>query len=325
MALANENDRFWRRRSNFVIADIARRLEIYRKGHFLEPATEPYLPGESLLPQQDPKAQTFVQQPDGRIAPAPRDPSRRLLEDESQRMQYANLRRAIADLRALGVNELGARLGLLSAEAEAALPEEIADADPERLWPCCNRLRRVLRKHEAVASSKDYSPDRLDGGVAEDLGEVVESFNIAVIGQPLLADKDKAARGPRDERDETTALARIAPVILVIGNNNAITTAEASPIIQGAVEDATAEGDDVVTRAGREEGKRVSESFLAKCLSSLRWAAEKAGGGTLEGVGSKMGEIMVENREIIVGFVAVAWPLCKDAVSSLLEIASHLL
>jgi hypothetical protein len=117
----------------------------------------------------------------GRIDLVPDPPAN---TDEKQTELYSELRRKTRELSGLSHNQLGDLSAPIDIFGEA-LPENIEAVSIIRLWSRGNTLRRRLDAHEiAVGSAEPSDPARLTLSVAGRLRDLVETFNVFIVGEP---------------------------------------------------------------------------------------------------------------------------------------------
>ncbi len=177
------------------------------------PATEDDLALINALPQQITTATQFIMSGDGRIDLLPDPPDQTVIADAAQREQYGEVRTKALALSGIGHNQLGDLSDPVSKFLSVA-PEQIEQISIRRLWSRGNTLRRRLAAHDIAASSGDVSdPARLPPLVAESLRDLVETYNIFIIGDPKGRELDQVRLGPQ-ERDAALAVVDVAARIV---------------------------------------------------------------------------------------------------------------
>jgi hypothetical protein len=235
-----------------------------------EPATESAPQVDVSIPQQMGTATQFViDETTGRIDLVPDSPDLALLGDPAQRELYAEVRQKALALSGLGGNQLGD----LSGPSDlflAAMPERIEDVSIIRLWSRGNTLRRRLHAHEiAVASSEPFDPARLIPLVAQSLGDLVETFNVFIAGDPKGRELDQIRLGPQDRSDAIAIVQAAVPIVEAVKASEGLATAVAKEALVeqvGAALDAPPgiHGDQALDLAGKTTG-----NFVIKVLRTL--------------------------------------------------------
>jgi hypothetical protein len=145
--------------------------------------------------------------------------------DDSQREIYLEVRHKAVTLSGPSHNQLGD----LSEPVDrflAAAPERIEDASITRLWSRGNTLRSRLKAHEtATASADPTDPARLTTLVAGMLRDVVETFNVLVVGDPKGRDLDRVRLGPQDRTAAQAVVEAAVPIVEAINAWKGLATA----------------------------------------------------------------------------------------------------
>ena len=163
----------------------------------------------TIIPPQVSGGSHFKLDESGRIDLVPDPPAN---ADEGQRELYDELRHKTRELSGLGHNQL-ANLSTAIDRFSEALPDNIEAVSIIRLWSRGNTLRRRLDAHEiAVGSAEPSDPARLTPLVAGQLRDLVETFNIFILGEPNALDLERVRLGP-EGRDALRAIVNVAEPI----------------------------------------------------------------------------------------------------------------
>src|SRR5262249_49829681 len=149
---------------------------------------------------------------------------------------YAEVRHKALALSAVGGNQLGDLSGP-SALFLAATPERIEDVLIVRLWSRGNTLRRRLQAPEiAVTSSEPFDPARLTPLVAQLLGDLIETFNVFIAGDPKGRELDQVRLGPQDRNAAIAMVGAAVPIVEAVKTSEGLATAVAKEALVEQVE-----------------------------------------------------------------------------------------
>ena len=157
-----------------------------------------------------------------------------------------------------------------------------------RLWSRGNTLRRRLKANDAAAGSADPTdPAVLSNSVAEMLRDLVESYNVFVVGDPVGRELDQVRLGPQ-ERDDAKAVVNLAVSITeAVQTSKGLATAAAIEALSeqlAAARNAPAnvDGDQAIDLSRKTTGNFVVEllrSAYARVLAEpgFAWKEYRAG------------------------------------------------
>jgi hypothetical protein len=188
-------------------------------------------PDISAIPAQASAATQFTTTAAGLVDVAADPPSGSPLTDAIQRHHYQEVRHKVRELAKLGHNQLGDLVGPTD-RFLAAVPERLEDVSISRLWSRGNTLRRRLKASDA-ASSDPTDPARLMPLAVESLRDLVETYNVFIIGDPTGRELDQVRLGPQDRHAAQSVMDAAAPMV------GAILTSEG--MVTQAVKEALAE------------------------------------------------------------------------------------
>jgi hypothetical protein len=198
IARATIEDAIWQQSPTVVNAHIK---ELITEREIFQHATEDEpdeLPDVDAIPPQTTAASQFALDAEGRLDLLPDAP----LPDDMQREIYQEVRYKALALSGLGHNQL-AGMSEPVARFLTAAPELIEDVSITRLWSRGNTLRRRLRAHDTAAASGDPTdPAILSTSVAEMLRDLVESYNVFIVGDPAGRGLDQIRLGPQERASQ---------------------------------------------------------------------------------------------------------------------------
>ena len=88
----------------------------------------------------------------------------------------------------------------------------------DKLWSRGNTLRRRHNAHVRTTENHlEPDPARLPPIVAEKLGDLIDSFNVFVIGDPRALELDRIRLGPQDREAARRIVALAAPIARAAG------------------------------------------------------------------------------------------------------------
>jgi Protein of unknown function (DUF1488) len=216
------------------------------------------------IPPQERASTQFQLDADGRIDLV-RDPP---LGDAMQRLLFGEMRLKAADLAGLGHNQL-AELKSPIDRFLAALPNELEQVSITRLWSRGNTLRRRLQAHRlAVASDEPSDPARLAPAVAEMLSDLVDTFNVFIVGDPTGRELDQVRLGPQERHVARVIVDAALPIVEAARMSEGLATPLALEALTEEIEaarDAPAgiEGDQAVDLS-----RKTSSNFVVTLLRS---------------------------------------------------------
>ncbi len=279
------------------------------------PAESYGLPDVDAIPLQAKAATQFGPNAEGRIDLVPDPPGHAALVDAIQREHYQETRLKTIYLANLGHNQLADLAGTVDRFLSAA-PEPLEAVSINRLWSRGNTLRRRLKAHDAAERSFDPTdPARLAPLVAEMLRDLVETYNVFIIGDPKGRELDQVRLGPQ-ERDAAKAVVDAAvPIVGAILVSEGIVTSAAAGALTEQIElasDAPAgvDGDQAIVLAGKTSGNFVSEmlriayapirKLIAGGKGEAGFAWKEMRAGTYRAAGPSIaGGAILYNQEII--------------------------
>ncbi len=235
----------------------------------LTPAAAPLTltPGTPIvvIPPQVRGGSQFRLDESGRIDLVPDPPAN---TDHRQRELYDELRHKTRELSRLGHNQLGDLSTPIDRFSEA-LPEKIEAVSITRLWSRGNTLRRRLDAHEiAVGSAEPSDPARLTPLVAKQLRDLVETFNVFIVGEPKARELEQARLGPQG-RDALRASVNVAkPIVQAVQASPDVATPSAAQALSEQIDAAQ----DALSVTGvnsdqaAEFGAKTSRNFVAALL-----------------------------------------------------------
>jgi hypothetical protein len=224
------------------------------------------MPEVNAIPPQASVATQFAPTADGRIDLAPDPPGHSPLADAIQREQYLEVRHKALDLAGLGHNQLGDIASSVD-RFLAVVPENIAAASTGRLWSRGNTLRcRLEASDDADANAGDMA--RLPPLVVGMLRDLVETYNVFIIGDPKGRELDQVRLGPQELRAAKAIAQAAFPIVEALKASVRIATADAVSVLVEQSEAAKmapigVNGDQAVALAGPIQQRSATGRFLA--------------------------------------------------------------
>jgi len=270
-----------------------------------KPAALIAMPDVDAIPQQARSATLFASTRDGRIDVAPDPPRQSPLIDAIQLEHYVEVRHKALDLARLGHNQLGDIAGPVD-RFLAAAPGDIAATSISLLWSRGNTLRcRLEVSDDAVANAGDMA--RLPPVVAGMLRDLVETYNVFIIGDPKGRELDQVRLGPQELRAAKAIAQAAVPIVEALKASVRIATADAVSILAEQSEAAKTapigvNGDQAVALAGKTSGNFVAELLrlayapIRRLKAEASFALKEVRAGAYRAVGA---EIYSHNQEII--------------------------
>jgi hypothetical protein len=225
------------------------------------------LPDVDSIPPQLTTGSQFALDTHGRIDLVPDPPQ---ADDGVQREVYQEVRHKALALSALGHNQL-ADLSEPIARFLAAAPERFEDGSITRLWSRGNTLRLRLKAHDAAVASPDPSdPARLLALVAEQVRDVVETFNVFIARDPKGRELDQVRLGPQDRGSAMATIEAAVLIVQAVKESEGVATAAAKEILAEQVEAALdappgIDGDQAIDLARKTTSNFVVEMLRAGC------------------------------------------------------------
>jgi hypothetical protein len=242
---------------NAHIKELITEREIFQHATEDEPDE---LPDVDAIPPQTTAASQFTLDAEGRLDLLPDAP----LPDDMQREIYQEVRYKALALAGLGHNQL-AWMSEPVARFLTAAPEFIEDVSITQLWSRGNTLRRRLRAHDtAAASAEPTDPAILSTSVAEMLRDLVESYNVFIVGDPAGRELDQIRLGPQ-ERDVAKVIVDLAvPLTEAVQVSAGLSTAAAIEALVEQVEAARntlpgVDGDQAIDLSRKTAGNFIAE------------------------------------------------------------------
>ena len=231
---------------------------------------------DGTVPDQLPDASRFTTNVEGQIAVEPDPPIALPSTNPDQIEIYAELRGKTKSLTEVGDNMLG-QLKEPVVSFLDVLPQDLSDASITRIWVRANKLRSVLRAHDEVKDAPDGGhPAEIDRACAESLRDVVQTYNVFILGDPKGFELDQKSSGPEDRADAVAQLELAQPLVKNIGD---IATDEVSDVVSEQLKAAgnapnTIDGDQIVGLA-RDTAANLFVAIVRRALSEAKAALGK--------------------------------------------------
>jgi hypothetical protein len=235
----------------------------------------------TAIPDQVSIAARFTIDKTGQIDIIPDPPDGGVVGDEFQDEVYAEVRRKAVALCDLGHNQLGDLSGPAN-RFLTALPEASGTISIIRIWSRGNTLRRRLQAHLAVKEISD--PARLPPLVAASLDDLVETYNIFIVGDPKGRELDHVRLGPQERKTADAVVATAIPVAEAV-RKSGIATPAAVEVLTEQIDAAKAatSSSGIYSDQAVELAKKTSSNFVVELLrSSYRFLRGEAAFGLKE-------------------------------------------
>ena len=148
-----------------------------------------------------------------------------------------------------------------------ALPERIEDASVDKLWSRFNTARRRQDAHvRAIENNLGPNPARLDDLVAATLGDLVDSFNVYVLGDPRALELDGARLGPQDREAVRKIAALAAPITRAASKSQSPATPAAQEALAEQVDAAIDAPNDINGDQAADLARKTTGNFVSELL-----------------------------------------------------------
>jgi len=253
--------------------------------YFQEPQSEAqHSPDLNAIPRQITNSSQFYIDAQGRVDLVPDPP----VADNLQGQIYQEVRYKARALIALGHNQL-ADVSEPIDRFLAAVPERIENASINRLWSRGNTLRRRLSAHQIASDSADVAdPALLPASVAEMLSDLVETYNVFIVGDPTGRELDRARLGPQERNEVKEVVEAAAPIVEAVRTSEGLATAAAIEALSEQMESARNAPSGVDGDQAIDQSRKTSTNFVVATLrsayaliraeSGFAWKEVRAGG-----------------------------------------------
>jgi hypothetical protein len=262
IARARIDDAIWQQGAAVVNAHIK---ELITEREIFEHATEDERaepPDDDAIPRQTAMASQFAIDSMGRLDLLPDAP----VPDDAQRDIYQEVRIKTLELAGLGHNQLADLSEPISRFLEAA-PERLELASITRLWSRGNSLRLRLKAHEVAASLSDRSdPALMPPLVAETLRDLVETYNVFIVGDPAGRELDRVRLGPQEREVAKATIDLAVPIAEAVQGSDGLATAAAIEAFVEQIEAARSAPPGVDGDQAIDLSRKTASNFVAELL-----------------------------------------------------------
>ena len=256
------DEKIWEQEPRAVNAHI--REILAKLGHFHDASGSKNPPDADAIPRQAAAASQFALDRDGRIDLIPDAP----LPNDMQREVYEDVRYKALAMSELGHNQLAGMSEPVS-RFLAAVPERIEDVSITRLWSRGNTLRRRLKAHDTAAISADPSdPAILSTSVAEALRDLVDTYNVFIVGDPTGRELDQVRLGPQERNDANATLNLALTITEAVHVSVGLATADAVEALVEQVEAARTATPGIDGDQAVELSRKTASNFVIELLRS---------------------------------------------------------
>jgi DNA-binding XRE family transcriptional regulator len=225
-------------------------------------------PSIDAIPRQITAATQFTLDAHGALDLVPDPPGHTPLTDAIQRLHYEETRHKALELASLGNNHLGDLSGPVERFLTAA-PPRIEDVSIGCLWSRGNTLRRRVKAHQAAVSktsSEPTDPARLPALVAEMLHDLVETYNVFIVGDPRGRELDQVRPGPQERIDATKIAEAAAPIVSALREMEGVATPKAVEALNEQVDSALGALADIDGDQASDQARKTTSNFVAEML-----------------------------------------------------------
>jgi hypothetical protein len=219
------------------------------------------VPPIESIPEQERTGTRFGVDAQGRIDVVQISPA----TDDLQRFHYDEMRHKAQALAALG--QMLGDVALPANRILEALPERMEDASVDKLW---SRANTLLRRHDAhvrtIENNLGPDPARLHALVAANLGDLVDSFNVYVLGDPRALEFDSARLGPQDREAVRKIAALAAPIARAASEPQSPATPAAQEALAEQVGAAIDAPDDINGDQAADLARKTAGNFVTELL-----------------------------------------------------------
>jgi hypothetical protein len=246
---------------NAKLRELLEEREIFQSAMEQEPEA---LPDPAVIPRQTETASRFFVDAAGRLDLLPEPPQ----GDDAQREFYLEVRHKALALSTLGHNQL-AEMSEPVVRFLVVTPERYEDVSIVRLWSRGNTLRRRLKAHDTATAAIDPTdPAILSTLVAEMLRDLVESYNVFIVGDPAGRELDQVRLGPQDRRQAEAIVQLASPIAVAAQSPEGLATTAAIEALTEQLEAARLappglDGDQAIDLS-----RKTAGNFIAELLRS---------------------------------------------------------
>ena len=229
------------------------------------------LPPIATIPSQTSRAITFTPATLGPLALLPDTPS---AVDPEQTELYARMRTQLTALLEATPSQERVQFSTLI-EDFLSQPSSWGDVQFKKvLWLCGNALRNVLAQHDAVKDSLEPHYAKLPPAVGEALRRPIESWNIAVLGDPVLRDLDARRLGPQESELNQAQVTATRPLLEAAANDRGVTTLEAAAALRTTLEVSATAGDNLHQRQAQDLTAGTAQNLTVQILRGAHRVAQ---------------------------------------------------
>ena len=225
------------------------------------------------------------------------------------------MRHKAVALSSLGHNQLADLSEPASRFLNATL-EHMEDVSISRLWSRGNTLRSLLKAHDtAVGTGDPTNPAILSTSTSELLRDLVETFNVFIVGDPDGLELDQVRLGPQERSDATVTVGLVVSITEAAETVVGLATPAAIDALNEQVKSARTapagiDGDQAVSLSIKTSGNFVIELLrngYAKLLAEPGFASKEVRAGLYRGVGALAAlpiiSFVASNAETLTAFV----------------------
>jgi multidrug efflux pump subunit AcrA (membrane-fusion protein) len=235
-----------------------------RTKHEAEERLKATLPSVKIIPEQKTRAIAFTSAGQGPLGLVPDEPVGSI--DPEQSELYARMRNQLVAIVETIPSQERTQISSI-VDDFLGQPPNWPDVKFKRiLWLCGNALRNVLAQHDAAMADPDPHYAKLPVVAAEALRRTAETWNIVVLGDPILRDLDSKRLGPRESDDQLAELAPAKHIVVAAAEDRGITTPQAGAALQVSLVAASVPADNIHTRQAQELARGTMQNLVVQIL-----------------------------------------------------------
>jgi hypothetical protein len=259
---------FWDREPRQINRDIAE--WVAEAWAFEGKVAVPTAFSDNDFPRQSPNATMFGLSHDGEIDRVAVPPEQRLLITPQQQKEYEAIRDEASKLSSQG--QILGKLGVEVSDLLVAMPIDMTHAYLFDVWRALNRLRRTMNAHVKVAADKEPHEAKLDPGIAEDLGALLDIANNFAFADPGIRSRDENSIPPQDRPTMQAEKQLGDGLVKAALETPELLTLDAASSVRADETNADRAGDDAHGQQAVDQTNKTRKNLFAAILSTLKKA-----------------------------------------------------
>jgi hypothetical protein len=218
------------------------------------------------------------------------------------------------------------------------------------MWSRGNTLRIRLKAHDLSTSNEEPDPGRLHPLVAETLRDVVHTWNIFIVGDPIGRELDEIRLGPQEVEAAKRVVVAAAPVVKALQQSENVATLTAIEAVAEQAEAAKTaptgiDGDQAIDLSRRTTGNFVVETLrnayaavrnelsfarteyragIYRAAGAATFAGGAAGAGTVAYYSPAILSFIARHADALKAYVEAAWhnPMLGEIINLIVRAVS---